>query len=176
MEWLLALLCMVPAAISDAKYRTVSLESCVAAFVVGCAVFVMHALTGSVQEVVTGGIMGGSVSGVAFAFRRMMGSGDWWFVAGISMAICTIHPMAVVYCIVGGMVPLMCSHVILCVRRPGLGFPLRLYRYQKREGDRFCVDPATGRMDSVPAGAIVYPGLPMVTSIVFAGIVVGLLL
>ncbi len=175
MEWLLALVCMVPAAVSDAKYRSVSLESCVAALVVGAAAFMVWAMSAPVAEITTAALMAGSVSVAVWAARRMMGSGDWWFVAGACMALSTIGIYPVLAAIVSGLLPMAALHVVMCATRPGLPFPRRLFRHIKREGERFSVDPATGRV--VPpeeSGMVVYPGLPMVVFVVAASLAAGI--
>ena len=166
---------MIPAAAADLKYRTVSLESCVAALLAGCVVFGWWALTVSTHEVMVAGIIGGSTSLVTFLCRRMMGSGDWWFIIGIVLAVSTIHPLAML-CMFGMSTgALLFCHVIICVRHPGLPFPQKLYRFKKRAGDRFCVDVASGELlETDVSGMIVKPGLPMITFIVVAAFITGL--
>ena len=174
MEWLLALACMVPAAVSDAKYRSVSLESCVAALMVGVAAFMAWALSAPAAEITAAALMAGSISIAVWAARKMMGSGDWWFIAGVCMAVSTVDAYAVVAALAGGLLPMAALHVIMCATRPGLPFPRRLFRHIKREGEWFRVDPATGRV--VPpeeSGMVVYPGLPMVTFVVAASLAAG---
>lgn len=177
MEWLLALICMMPAAVSDLKYRNMSLESCVAALLVSVAAFIAWALAAPADEAATAAIMACSVSVIVWAARRMMGSGDWWFVAGACIAISTIGVSAVMVAIVVGLLPMAVCHVMMCVRRPGLPLPRRLVRRIKREGERFSVDPATGKVvPTAESGMVVFPGLPMVTFVVVGALATGVVL
>ena len=174
MEWLLALLCMVPAAVADAKYRSVSLESCVAALIVSVVAFALWAMEAPAVEVATAALMAGSVSVAVWAVRRMMGAGDWWFVAGACIAVSTIGVYPVLVAMAVGLLPMAALHMAMCATRPGLPFPRRLFRHVKREGERFRVDSATGQVvPPAESGMVVYPGLPMVAFVVAASLAVG---
>lgn len=169
---------MIPAAVSDIRYRTVSLESCVAAVLVGCAVFVWWAIHTPIGDVLTSAVMTGGIALAAwFAGRYGGGDGDWWFVAGAVAALSTINPMVPAVAVMASMSCMGLCHVTLCVRRPGLPFPQRLYRHVKREGDKFRIDVSSGDITPTDAsGMIVYPGLPLVAFLVPTTILVGLIL
>lgn len=175
MEWAIAVLCMMPAAVSDVKYRTVSLESCVAALLAGAAVFVFWAMRAPPADVVQSGIVAAGVAVAAWAAgRRGPGDGDWWFVAGMAAALSTLGMFVPLVAMAGGMGTMLTCHVAMCVRRPGLPFPRRLYRHTKRKGDRFRVDVRSGEIvDPGKSGMVVYPGLPMVAFVVAAAAVAG---
>ena len=178
MEWLLALICMIPAAVSDLKYRTVSLESCVAALLVGVGVFIWWALSAPPAEIITAGIMAGITVAAVWAMGKysLVGNGDWWFFAGACAAVSTLGFAAMAVAVMAGMVVMAVLHVVMCVSRPGLPFPRRLYRHVKRQGDTFRMDPESGEEVAVgKSGMVVYPGLPMVTFLVSAAIIVGVL-
>ena len=174
MEWFLALVCMVPAAVSDLKDRTVSIESCVAALLVGYAAFAWWALSAPPAEAAATTMFVAAISAVAWAARRLGGGdGDWWFVAGSVAALSTIDLVAAVLAVSGGMITMMVCHVVICARRPGLPFPRRLYRHLKLEGDKFRVDMDGRVVPPAESGMVVYPGLPMVAFVVAASLAAG---
>ena len=168
MEWIIAIVCMVPAAISDIKYRSVSLESCVAGLMAGAAVFILWGTRAHPAEVLGAGFVVICLSAAAWAAgKKGPGDGDWWFVAGISAALSTLGIHVPLVAVTAGMGSLAVCHVMLCVRRPGLSFPRRLYMHVKRKGEKFRVDMATGDIADIDTHNIaVYPGLPMVTFLV----------
>lgn len=177
MEWLLALICMMPAAVSDFKYRNMSLESCVAALLVGVAAFAWWALSAPVSDVISAAIVAGGISVAVWAVRRRVGSGDWWFMAGACAAVSTIDPAAAAVAVPCGMVPMIICQVLMCARRPGLPWPRRLVQHVKLEGDRFRMDVKSRKL--VPdeaAGMVVAPGLPMVTFMVGGALAAGVVL
>ena len=97
------------------------------------------------------------------------GDGDWWFVAGAAAALSTLGVFVPLIALAGGMAVMPACHVVMCVRRPGLPFPRRLYVHAKRRGDRFRVDAGSGEIvDADGSGMVVYPGLPMVAFVVGA--------
>lgn len=166
------IICMVPAAVSDAKYRTVSLESCVAALLGGCAVFVVWCMTATTQDILVAGMIGGSAAVATIFTRRRMGSGDWWFCIGVMLIASTIHPLALICTLALGLGALLLFHVVICVRRADMPFPHRLYQFRKRAGDRFCVDCTTGEMlNPEIENVVVRPGLPMVTFLVVSCVI-----
>lgn len=178
MEWLLALICMIPAAVTDLKYRSVSLESCVAALLVGCAAFVWWALAAPLADVIPAAVITGAVAATALIGHRVTkaGEGDWWFVAGACAAVSTLGLTAPVWMLVAGLGSLGACHVIMCATRPGLPFPLRLYRHVKRGGDRFRLHPDSGEVaGQEDSGMIVKPALPLVMFVVPAAIITGVL-
>lgn len=168
-------MCMVPAAVSDVKYRSVSLESCVAALLAGVAVFAFWAMRAPPADVVQSGIVAAGVAVAAWAAgRRGPGDGDWWFVAGVAAALSTLGMFVPLVAMAGGMGVMLACHVVMCVRRPGIPFPRRLYRHPKRKGDRFRVDAKSGEIvDPGKSGMVVYPGLPLVAFVVAAAAVAG---
>lgn len=175
MEWIVAILCMAPAAVSDVKYRTVSLESCAAALLAGAAAFVLWAVEAPPAAVVQSGIVASGVAVAAWAAgRRGPGDGDWWFVAGAAAALSTLGVFVPLFALAGGMAVMLACHVAVCVRRPGLPFPRRLYMHTKRRGDRFRVDVGSGEIvDADESGMVVYPGLPMVAFVAGAAAAAG---
>lgn len=178
MEWLLPLICMIPAAVSDLKYRRTSLESCVAAILVGCAAFVWWALAAPLPDVVMSAVLAGTVTGIAWVASRMQlfGEGDWWFVGGACVAVSTLGLMEVMWMVVASMGSMIVCHVMMCVIRPGLPFPQRLYTHVKRKGDRFRVHPGTLELvEEKESGMRVRPALPLATFLVPAAITVGVL-
>ena len=171
-EWIVFVICIIPAAASDVKYRTVSLESCVVALLGGCAVFVIWCMTSNIQDILVAGMIGGSAAVATIFTRRRMGSGDWWFCVGIILVSCTIHPLALICTLALGLGALLLFHVVICVRRAGMPFPQRLYQFKKRAGDRFCVDCITGEMLKPDTeDVVVRPGLPMVTFLVVSCVI-----
>lgn len=178
MEWALALTCMVPAAVSDLKYRITSLESCVASLLVGCAVFIWWALEAPLHDVVGGMLMVGVVAVIVGVAGRvgLIGDGDWWFVTGVCAAMSTLGVMATMWAVFAGMGAVMVCHVAMCVRRPGMPFPHRLISHVKRKGDKFRVRLDNGDLaEPDESGMAVRPGLPLVTFLVPAAIIVGVL-
>ena len=175
MEWAVAILCMIPAAVSDVKYRAVSLESCVAALLAGSAVFALWAMRAPPADVVQSGIVAAGMAAAAWAAgRRGPGDGDWWFVAGTAAALSTLGIFVPLVAMACGMGMMLACHVAMCVRRPGIPYPSRLYRHTKRKGDKFRVDVRSGEIvDPGESGMVVYPGLPMVAFVVGAAAAAG---
>ncbi len=174
MEWILAVLCMIPAAVSDYRDRSVALESCITALMVSAAVLVLSYETIDFTTILVGGSMIGIITVVTWKFA---GSGDWWFISGLSMAMLTIDIMAVIMMVSGGMVTMLLCHIMICVRRTDLPFPKRFLYFVKKRDDRFCIICEDGTVAKPDAsGMIVYPGLPMVTFLVGAAIITGVIL
>ena len=179
MEWLLVVLCMVPAAVLDARVRTMSLESCVATLLVGCAVFALWALEAPLYLAVQGGAVTGVMAVIGWLGHRYggAGDGDLWFIAGVSAALVTVDVMAPVLALVCWTVAMGLWNTAMCAARPGVPFPRRLYQHVKRGGDRYRIGVEDGRM--VPegeSGMLVRPALPMVTFIAAAVLAVGVFL
>lgn len=180
MEWTLAVACMVPAAISDLRYRAASLDLCIAVMLLGSAIFAWWALSAPLHAVVTGLIVTGIASVLVWAGGRYMGAGDgdWWFMAGACAALSTLDPLTaptLMFTAAYGAVILF--HVAMCACRPELPFPQRLYEHMKRRGDTFRVGVDSGELVPVDeSGMLVRPGLPVVTFMAAATLIVGVLL
>ena len=179
MEWLFAVACMAPSAVSDLRYRAASLDSCVAVLLVGSGVFAAWALSAPLHDIVPAAVITGAASAVSWAGGRWFGAGDgdWWFVAGSCAALSTLDVAAPMLAVSAACISVTLFHVAMCVRRPELPFPLRLYWHEKRRGDAFRVNVADGEMLSAEdAGMIVRPALPFVTFLTAASLAAGVLL
>lgn len=179
MEWVLAVLCMIPAAVLDVRTRSFSLESCVATLLVGCAVFALWALEAPPLLAVAGGAVTGAMAVVGWLTHRYggAGDGDMWFIAGVSAALVTVDVTAPILAIVCWSAAMAVWGTVMCVVRPGVPFPRRLLQHVKRGGDRFRVSMEDGSM--VPegeSGMLVRPALPMVAFIAPTVLAVGVFL
>lgn len=110
---------------------------------------------------------------IAVVCRNMMGNGDGWFIVGTCAAVSTLGYESVMAVLVLGLVPVFMTHVVCCVRRPGLPFPRRLFWFVKQKGDRFCVGADGMLVPPDQHGVVVRPGLPMITYLVVAALIVG---
>ena len=177
--WLLAVLCMLPPAVSDLRYRAASLDSCIAVLLVGLGVFTMWVLSAPIHDVMTAATVTGAAAAVSWAGGRWLGGGDgdWWFVAGSCAALSTVDVAAPMLAVSVACVSAALVHVVMCVSRPGLPFPRRLYQHVKRRGDVFCVDVASGEMLAAgDSGMTARPALPFVTFLAAASLAAGVLL
>lgn len=83
------------------------------------------------------------------------------------MALSTIDIYPVLPAMAVGLPAMAALHVAMCATRPALPFSRRLFRHVKRKGERFRVDPTTGRV-VLPGEScmVVYPGLLTVAFVV----------
>lgn len=175
MEWLLAVLCMIPAAAADLKYRSASLESCVAALLVGSAVFGMWAVSAPMHDILPAATITAVAAGATWAGGRWGGGGDadWWFAAGACAALSTLGLWAPMAAVVGACVSVLLVQTAMCVRRPGLPFPRRLYQHVKRQGDAHRIGIDGEPVPAEESGMVVRPGLPFVTFLAAAAAAAG---
>ena len=183
-EWIIYALCITPAAVADFKYREMDLESCIVSVLVGACIFVFWAFETSIVDVIVSGIVICVISGMFWVITKLVGGGegDWWFVAGVSMAGVSISAMSGLYVVVGVTISISILHIIVCTYRGGIPFPGRLLSFKKRKGDKFCIpnNPDCLEKGEVFApeessGMAVKPAFPMVTFILVGFIIIGLI-
>lgn len=170
---------MVPSAATDIKHRTMSLESCVAVLLVGCATFALWALSAPIILSVVGGAIVGALAAVQWVMGRYGrgGDGDWWFMAGAYAALATVDVAAPILAMIVCGAAIILYSAAICVRRPGLPFPRRLYLHVKRKGDTFRIDVDSGGIaDADSSGMVVRPALPMIPFLVVAVLAVGIVM